>query len=96
MLLLSCFHIHSIPSNVIDCKDCVEHVHHAGHITQFSAHEDECAMCRFMSQRFVAELQPQELKNYAIVVAVVVEPVTEAVIDTQYGPQSLRSPPAIL
>lgn len=95
-LLLSYFHIHDVPSTPIDCDECAEHVHHVGHIEQFSPNVDDCALCRFTSQRFVPALQSQELKVDAIVVAVVVEPVPEDVVDMHYGVSSLRAPPAIL
>ena len=95
-ILLSCLHIHSLPSTPIDCDDCVEHVHHAGHITQYSSPVDDCVVCRFMSQRFIAEFQPQEFKACAVMVAVIIKPVAEAVVDAYHGVTSLRAPPAIL
>ena len=95
-ILLSGLHIHSLQAAPIDCDDCVEHVHHASHITQYSSPVDDCVVCRFMSQRFVAEFQPQEIKADAVIVAVIVKPVAEAVVDAYYGVTSLRAPPAIL
>ncbi len=96
MLLLSCLHVHTLTPNSIDCEQCVEHVHHAGHIKQYTAQVDDCVLCRFMGQRYVTAHQMQELKADAVVVAVIVEPVTDAVIDVQCGEPSLRAPPAIL
>lgn len=96
MVLLSCFHFHSIPSVPVDCDDCLEHVHHPGHITQDSATVDECLLCRFLSQRFVAPAGLPELKVDAVLISLVAEPLTEAFIDVCYGVPTLRAPPTIL
>lgn len=95
-LLLSFLHSHSLPSTTIDCDECVEHVHHAGHITQYTSPVDDCVLCRFMSQRFINAFQPQELKAYAVVVAVIVEPLAYATVDALHRVPSLRAPPIVL
>lgn len=96
MVLLSCLHIHTVPSVSIDCDECVEHVHHAGHITRYDAHVDDCVLCRFLSLRYAFTFLHQELKVDAVVVAVVVTPVLEAVAAAHHGVPSRRGPPSIL
>ena len=95
-ILLSCIHIHSLQATPIDCDNCAEHVHHAGHITQYTSPMDDCVLCRFMSQRFINAFHPQELKVFTVVVAVIVEPIANAAVDAIHRVPSLRAPPAIL
>ena len=96
MLLLSSLHIHTIPSVPINCDECVEHVHHAGHITQYDDPVDDCVLCRFLNQRYVCAFQHLELQADAAVIAVVVMPEVEAIVDAYYGVASLRAPPSRL
>ncbi|MBR1803403.1 MAG: hypothetical protein IJ775_00660 [Muribaculaceae bacterium] len=96
MLLLSYFHIHVIPAGSIDCDQCVENVHHAGHITQHTAHVDDCVLCRFMGQRFITAEDVQEPTVNVALVAIVDLQVSSTILDMQCGVPSLRAPPAIL
>ncbi|MBP3738545.1 MAG: hypothetical protein J6I72_05800 [Muribaculaceae bacterium] len=96
MIVLTCFHIHCEPASNIDCDQCVEHVHHAGHITQHTASVDDCVLCRFVSERFVGAQSLQALVCERELVAVVVPAVRAFSAIEQRSIPSLRAPPTIL
>lgn len=96
MLLLSYLHVHVESFEVIDCDACVEHMHHAGHITSQVTTVDDCLLCRFMGQQYDASpVQPSAVGDHAFTAFVPAlgqqHPVLATVVVT-----SLRAPPAIL
>ena len=54
MLLISALHIHSDVQPAVDCNQCVQHVHHSGHITQGGSSIDDCVICHILHQPFIA------------------------------------------
>ena len=91
MLLLSAFHIHTPVEHVVDCEQCVEHVHHAGHITQASASVDDCLLCRVLHTPFTT---PKPLIVFVLCILLSAFCMTASCrIDRNADCVSLRGPP---
>lgn len=91
MLLLSAFHIHVPEERVVDCEQCVEHVHHAGHITQASASVDDCLLCRVLHTPFTT---PKPLIVFVLCILLSAFCMTASCrIDRNADCVSLRGPP---
>ena len=55
MLLLSSLHVHDQEAAAsADCKECVDHHPHAGHIGMPGAAVHTCVLCQFLTLPFVA------------------------------------------
>ncbi|MBR1883180.1 MAG: hypothetical protein IJ808_09275 [Muribaculaceae bacterium] len=55
MIGLSALHVHPIVEVTnVHCNDCVTHTCHSGHITTLQVHLDDCVLCSFAGNQYVA------------------------------------------
>ena len=52
-MLVSSLHHHGIESTMVDCADCLHHVHHPGHLQALTISLDDCVLCQFLSLLYV-------------------------------------------
>ena len=96
MMLFSYLHVHVERYEMIDCDACVEHMHHAGHITSQVTTVDDCLLCRFLGQQYDASSdQPSAVGDHAFTAFVPALNQQHLVLATGVV-ASLRAPPEIL
>ena len=91
MILLSAFHFHCDEQPVIDCEQCVEHIHHSGHITMAASSVDDCVLCRFLHTSMIV-MAVMALTFTVIVHITAVEP-AQRILARFNGVVSMRAPP---
>ena len=53
ILAVGAFHVHEHEAEHIVCEDCINHVNHAGHISNGDMDIDDCLLCRFFSISYI-------------------------------------------
>ena len=95
MLVLSSFHVHSVAHHESGfCKECVNHLPHAGHIGSQTVCSFDCVLCQFFTLPFLAAAAVILVVNIVLRSAPLFAD-DQRVVSRERGFVSLRAPPVL-